>query len=166
MLFQDSEDEIRSRFVFELAIWLWQDELNPRVCCAFGNVLYIQPRCVLYVQSKDGCCHLSVLVFVIWWTYHGLPVQIDLMFCCNTQTCYTPHGQYWFRYVCNFAAWRKAFKKQNIKTIASLEKTYFVLPVHKLSSSCRSLLFSIVWISGAGWCVFAFSLLLFDIRNT
>ena len=38
MLSQDSEDEIRSRFVFELAIWLWQDELNPRVRCAFGNV--------------------------------------------------------------------------------------------------------------------------------
>ena len=40
MLSQDSEDEIRSRFVFELAIWLWQDELNPRVRCAFGNVYY------------------------------------------------------------------------------------------------------------------------------
>ena len=38
MLSQDSEDEIRSRFAFELAIWLWQDELNPRVRCAFGNV--------------------------------------------------------------------------------------------------------------------------------
>ena len=40
MLGQDSEDEIRSRFAFELAIWLWQDELNPRVRCAFGNVYY------------------------------------------------------------------------------------------------------------------------------
>ena len=40
MLIQDSEDEIRSRFVFELAIWLWQDELNPRVRCAFGNVFF------------------------------------------------------------------------------------------------------------------------------
>ena len=38
MLSQDSEDEIRSRFVFELAIRLWQDELNPRVRFAFGNV--------------------------------------------------------------------------------------------------------------------------------
>ena len=38
MLSQDSEDEIRSRFAFELAIWLWQEELNPRVRCAFGNV--------------------------------------------------------------------------------------------------------------------------------
>ena len=38
MLSQESEDEIRSRFAFELAIWLWQDELNPRVRCAFGNV--------------------------------------------------------------------------------------------------------------------------------
>ena len=40
MLSQDSEDEIRSRFAFELAIWLWQDELNPRVRCDFGNVYY------------------------------------------------------------------------------------------------------------------------------
>ena len=40
MLSQDSEDEIRSRFAFELAIWLWQDELNPRVRCSFGNVCY------------------------------------------------------------------------------------------------------------------------------
>ena len=38
MLSQDSEDEIRSRFGFELAMWLWQDGLNPRVRCAFGNV--------------------------------------------------------------------------------------------------------------------------------
>ena len=43
MLSQDSEDEIRSRFVFELAIRLWQDELNPRVRCAFGNVWIVQP---------------------------------------------------------------------------------------------------------------------------
>ena len=41
MLSQDSEDEIRSRFAFALAIWLWQDELNPRVRCAFGNVFFI-----------------------------------------------------------------------------------------------------------------------------
>ena len=42
MLSQDSEDEIRSRFVFELAIWLWQVELNPRVRCAFGNVFILR----------------------------------------------------------------------------------------------------------------------------
>ena len=44
MLSQDSEDEMWSRFVFELVIWpqklLWQDELNPRVRCAFGNVFF------------------------------------------------------------------------------------------------------------------------------
>ena len=39
MLSQDSEDEIRSRFVFELAIWLWQDELNPLV----RNLLVLVP---------------------------------------------------------------------------------------------------------------------------
>ena len=44
MLSQDYEDEIRSRFGFKLAIWLWQDELNPRVRCAFGNVLGNGPQ--------------------------------------------------------------------------------------------------------------------------
>ena len=42
MLGRDFEDEVWSRFVFELVIWpnrlLWKDELNPRVRCAFGNV--------------------------------------------------------------------------------------------------------------------------------
>jgi len=44
MLSQDSEDEIRSRFVFELAIYLWKDELNPWVRCAFGNVFPFLPE--------------------------------------------------------------------------------------------------------------------------
>ena len=41
----DSEDHVGNSLLqiweltFELAIWLWQDELNPRVRCAFGNVL-------------------------------------------------------------------------------------------------------------------------------
>ena len=42
MLGRDFEDEVWTRFVFELVIWpnrlLWKDELNPRVRCAFGNV--------------------------------------------------------------------------------------------------------------------------------
>ena len=53
MLSQDSEDEIRSRFVFKLAIWLWQDELNPRVRCAFGNVPIISPNST-QVRSFTG----------------------------------------------------------------------------------------------------------------
>ena len=70
MLNQDSEDEIRSRFAFELAIWLWQDELNPRVHCAFGNVWSISSEfimlCISYdiglletVVSRLGCTILS-----------------------------------------------------------------------------------------------------------
>ena len=42
MFGRDFEDEVWSRFVFELVIWpnslLWKDELDPRVRCAFGNV--------------------------------------------------------------------------------------------------------------------------------
>ena len=45
MLGRDSEDEIWSRFVFELVICpnrlLRKDELNPRVRCAFGNVSFL-----------------------------------------------------------------------------------------------------------------------------
>ena len=43
LLCPDFEDEFWSRFVFELVVrpnrLLWKDELNPRVRCAFGNVL-------------------------------------------------------------------------------------------------------------------------------
>ena len=52
MLSQDSEDEIRSRFAFELAIWLWKDELNPRVRCAFGNVCPTYLR-VHWLNSRE-----------------------------------------------------------------------------------------------------------------
>ena len=45
MIGRDFEDEVWSRFVFELMIWpnrlLWKDELNPRVRCAFGNVFFV-----------------------------------------------------------------------------------------------------------------------------
>ena len=51
MLSQDSEDEIRSRFEFELAILLWQVELNPRVRCAFGNVFYLFYDKITFLQS-------------------------------------------------------------------------------------------------------------------
>ena len=67
MLSQDSEDEIRSRFVFELAIWLWQDELNPRVRCAFGNVY-------LHFTIAGGdtfSCYLPKLIFS--FTFLPLP---------------------------------------------------------------------------------------------
>ena len=47
MCSRDYEDEMWSRFVFELVIWpnrlLWKDELNPRVRCAFGNVFFTRP---------------------------------------------------------------------------------------------------------------------------
>ena len=59
MLSQDSEDEIRSRFVFELAIWLWQDELNPRVRCAFGNVWS--------VKSVSYESFATVGEIRVWW---------------------------------------------------------------------------------------------------
>ena len=55
MLSQDSEDEMWSRFVFELVIWpqklLWQDELNPRVRCAFGNVWYLDDHYLAKAQN-------------------------------------------------------------------------------------------------------------------
>ena len=54
MLSQDFEDEIRSRFVFELAILLWQDELNQLVRCAFGNVLYLKTQFVVALLVKVG----------------------------------------------------------------------------------------------------------------
>ena len=74
MLSQDSEDEIRSRFVFELAIWLWQDELNPRVRCAFGNVLLmfhpgqsykVDVRVILIAINTKRKMELTTMCW--WW---------------------------------------------------------------------------------------------------
>ena len=64
MLSQDSEDEIRSRFVFELAICLWQDELNPRVRCAFGNV-YVHAD-ILTFLSTASTTHQSFELNINW----------------------------------------------------------------------------------------------------
>ena len=64
MLSQNSEDEIRSRFAFELAMWLWQDELNPRVRCAFGNVS-LNDR-----KKAQGHHHLSLNIFENMWPKH------------------------------------------------------------------------------------------------
>ena len=53
MLSQDSEDEFDQDLCLNL--WhglkklLWQDELNPRVRCAFGNVLFIASFSVLSI---------------------------------------------------------------------------------------------------------------------
>ena len=58
MLGRYSEDEIWSRFVFELAIWLWQDELNPRVRCAFGNV---------FLNISSRICERIVLNILYHW---------------------------------------------------------------------------------------------------
>ena len=59
MLSRDSEDEMWSRLVFEVMIWpqkwLWQDELNPRVRCAFGNVSLL---CMFQYQASRQP----------WWT--------------------------------------------------------------------------------------------------
>ena len=50
MLSRDSEDQMGCdlclRLWYDLKRLLWQDELNPRVRCAFGNV-YFRPRWIL-----------------------------------------------------------------------------------------------------------------------
>ena len=71
MLSQDSEDEIRSRFVFELAIWLWQDELNPRVRCAFGNVYNTPSLSPNQVQKR--CATISFLAMKVETQKLSLP---------------------------------------------------------------------------------------------
>ena len=70
MLSQDSEDEIRSRFTFELAIWLWKDELNPRVRCAFGNVS---------IYPSSGQCivtvfHMSINILMLETVSEGVVI--------------------------------------------------------------------------------------------
>ena len=57
MLGQDSEDEIRSRFVFELV-----NELNPRVRCTFGNVLFLLWSISFQLPTSEGKIALAVII--------------------------------------------------------------------------------------------------------
>ena len=54
MLSQDSEDEFDQDLCLSLCHGLkkslWQDELNPRVRCAFGNVLPVIPLLLLIAR--------------------------------------------------------------------------------------------------------------------
>ena len=69
MLGRDFEDEVWSRFVFELVIrpnrLLWKDELNPWVRCAFGNVIFI------LVEGMEVCPENQLVYFGcnIWYIY-------------------------------------------------------------------------------------------------
>ena len=65
MLGRDFEDEVWTRFVFELVIWpnrlLWKDELNPRVRCAFGNVFKFKSMslyCSHWCRIQKSVSHL------------------------------------------------------------------------------------------------------------
>ena len=69
---QDSEDEIRSRFMFELAIWIWQDELNPRAGCAFGNVLKLSWKSHSKPFASPPCLKddLFITFLFSWRQFH------------------------------------------------------------------------------------------------
>ena len=60
---RDSEDEMWPRFV--LSLWydfkklLWQDELNPRVRCAFGNVFHFESYKYNQIISAGEECSLE-----------------------------------------------------------------------------------------------------------
>ena len=97
-----------SRFVFELAIWLWQDELNPPVRCAFGNVLfisiyiYIYYECFIYLHRFGlmGITDFPAMHNIIFgWIYEHIRESLSwsypfwrrssakLDFNCNLNTC-------------------------------------------------------------------------------
>ena len=69
MLGWDFEDEVLSRFAFELVIWpnrlLLKDELNPRVRCAFGNVLNLVSDVVFLKNVFYGGNQMSNWILVI-----------------------------------------------------------------------------------------------------
>ena len=101
MLGRDFEDEVWSRFVFELVIWpnrlLWKDELNPRVRCAFGNVfllnsdqyqhisfggLYVKIRsAVQKLWTKKWFCTVSLasISYSVTWKMCLLLTQISFL---------------------------------------------------------------------------------------
>ena len=59
--------------MFELEIWpqklLWQDELNPRVRCAFGNVSFIIRKFASYKHQSKHVLHIYPLVELVPWQY-------------------------------------------------------------------------------------------------
>ena len=66
MFGRDFEAGVSSRFVFELVIWpnrlLRKDELNPRVRCAFGNVLLFSQNQIcgpLYTTCRENQRHIT-----------------------------------------------------------------------------------------------------------
>ena len=75
MLGRDFEGEVWLRFVFELdMIWpnrlLWKDELNPRVRCAFGNVLISMPSYAAKLSHYHYELHIiqycAMQTFTFW----------------------------------------------------------------------------------------------------
>ena len=78
MLSRDSDDEMWSRFVFELVIWpqklLCQDELNPRVRCAFGNVFYHESFSSAFTPTNMQFIAMPRRFHFRWANYHLLSV--------------------------------------------------------------------------------------------
>ena len=89
MLGRDFEDEVWLRFVFELVIWpnrlLWKDELNPRVCCAFGNVSVPAQNIFVFINEQRGwhntACKYCLKIYMYWiltsyisYKYRHLPM--------------------------------------------------------------------------------------------
>ena len=114
MLSQDSEDDIRSRFAFELAIWLWQDELNPRVRCAFGNVLYYhwpKVNCLLLTGKRDavpvrlnGAANLIVIV-----ARRSKQCRGCLFFCQLSSQLWSLPGIFLLEIVCEFSHFQESW---------------------------------------------------------
>ena len=88
MLSRDSEDkmwcDLCLNLWYDLKKLLWQDELNPRVRCAFGNVYYIDGGVILFgfvselpkVVTSDVDCLSTADIYQIkpsdlkfYWTF-------------------------------------------------------------------------------------------------
>ena len=66
---------------YDLKNLLWQDELNPRVRCAFGNVFILEGgmvACKEFPQiAAKLCCH-SKRSFLLWEIFPG-NIQINFL---------------------------------------------------------------------------------------
>ena len=73
------DQDLCLNFWYDFKKLLWQDELNPRVCCAFGNVFYwTSVRSLVNLVAKLVTQKGKPLpLFEMFWFYMGI-VQIAL----------------------------------------------------------------------------------------
>ena len=72
------DQDLCLNFWHDFKMLLWQDELNPRVRCAFGNVLNISDFCLslIFPHIFNFCFFIFSLSDIFPWTWAWLPMRV------------------------------------------------------------------------------------------